>query len=415
MHSTEQPQAFHPQFDPLIPTYDYIRDPYPNYAQLRDQQPMYLSPWGVWVATGSQEIALLLKDKRFGRGHFYFEGLAARQGAAILEEPLFKSLRNMMLMKDGADHRRLRGIMAKAFSHRGSEAQRGQIIDRVSKLVNANKARDRVFDLVNDFAFPLPSAVVCTMLGVPESDLSRFARRSLTSSRVLEPAPLSREELDEQNAMIAEMDTYFDYLIALKRAEPSDDLTSALVHSEFEGERLRTQEIKDNIRMLFVGGQETTVNTIGNGMLALFRHPEQLALLRNEPRHLRTAVLEMTRYDSSVQMTPRQALEDLRFGSAQVQRGETILCVVGAANRDSANYEQPDRFDITRAQSTQVVSFGGGPHFCIGAELARIETEEALRALLSEFPKLEPSDAERPDWMTHSVVFRGLRTLPVKW
>lgn len=404
-----------PLFDPLIPSYEYIQDPYPNYKFLRENQPMYQSPHGVWVATGHQEIAFLLKDRRFGRGHFYFEGLAARQGPQILAEPLYQSLKNMMLMKDGAEHRKMRGIIAKAFSHKMVEEMRPKIAKFVQSLIAKIKENGHQFDLIADFAFPLPSAVICIMLGIPESDLGRFSKRSLTSSRVLEPAPLSRDELDEQNGLLAEMDTYFDYLLDLRKKFPGDDLTTAFINAEFEGQRLTDQEIKDNIRMFFVGGQETTVNTIGNGLVALFRHPEQLQILRDDFSHLSTAILEMTRYDSSVQMTPRQALEDIEVGSARVARGETICCVVGSANRDPANYEDPEKFDVTRKQPTQVASFGGGPHYCIGAELGRIETEESLRSLLQSFPRLAVKNLEHPDWLTHSVVFRGLKSLPAEW
>lgn len=401
---------FEPQYDPLVPYPEYIKDPYPTYRQLREHQPMYRSPHGLWLASRYREIALLLKDKRFGRGYFYFEGLAKRQGPAILEEPIYKSARNMMLMKDGVEHNRARGLIAQVFSKGRMEALRPQIQRIANGLID--KVVDQGgLDVMADIAFPMPSAVICCMLGVPEEDWGLFCKRTATGSRALEPAPLSREELDEQNVAIQQFNSYFEWLIEWRRSAPGDDLISALIGAEYEGNR-PSDELIDNIRMIFVGGIETTVNTIGNGLLALFCHPDQLDKLRADPALIPSAVSEVIRYDSSVQMTPRQTLEDTEIGGVLVKKGETVLCVLGSANRDDDVYADADRFDVTRAQGLYPLSFGGGQHFCIGALLSRLEAEIALDTVLRRLPTLRPIDIDNPSWLPGTVVFRGLATLP---
>jgi cytochrome P450 len=370
---------------------------------------MYRSPHGIWIATRHQDISLMLKDARFGRGYFYFENMAARLGPDILKQPIYDAARNMMVMKDGADHLRLRELVAQAFTHRRVEQLRPFMREVMDGLVDA-AIKKTSFDIMLDLAFPLPSAVICHMLGVPKEDWSKFSVRTANGSRALEPAPLNPIELAEQNQAVEGFREYFEWLIELRRREPGDDLTSMLVAAESRDGKVTRAEMLDNLRMMFVGGQETAVNTIGNGLLALHQHPEQLARLREDLSLLPDAVTEMVRYDSSVQMTPRQAREDIVLSGASIKAGETIICIIASANRDANAWVNADDFDIARTRSYPL-SFGGGPHYCLGAQLGEVETEVALEALLQRMPGLKP-DIDNPQWLPGTVVFRGLKSMP---
>ena len=202
-------------------------------------------------------------------------------------------------------------------------------------------------------------------------------------------------------------------MFELRRRQPGDDLTTQLVQAEEEGHKLTNEELTANVILLFGAGHETTVNLIGNGLLALHRNPDQLRLLRENPTLITNAIEELLRYNSSVQMTGRTTLEDVSVGGVDVPKGETVLCLLGAANRDPAVYPDPDRLDITRS-NIRPMSFGGGIHFCLGAQLARIEGEIAIATLLHRLPSLKLDDAERPDWR-QTFVLRGLNRLPARW
>ncbi len=400
---------FVPLFDPLIPHPQHVRNPYKVYAQLRTHAPMYRSPHGVWIASRHKEISQMLKDHRFGRGYFYFENMASRLGPSILKQPIYDSARNMMLMKDGQDHLRLKTLFENVFSLKSVERMRPFMQQIMHELIDAALAKDS-FDVMLDLAFPLPSAVICHMLGIPKQDWHKFSKRTATGSRALEPAPLSPLELAQQNQSVNEFREYFQWLIEQKQKEPGEDLTSKLVAAEAQEGRITRPETIDNLRMMFVGGQETAVNTIGNGLLALYQNPEQLQKLKEQPDLLPNAVTEMLRYDSSVQMTPRQAREDVTIGGAAIRARETVLCIVASANRDPEAWERPDEFDITRTDSSPL-SFGGGPHYCSGAQLGKVEAEVAFQSIFQRIPNLH-IDVSNPQWLPNTVVFRGLKSLP---
>ncbi|MDE1008323.1 MAG: cytochrome P450 [Paraburkholderia fungorum] len=402
------PIAFTPAFDPLVPHPVHVRDPYVVYRQLREHAPMYRSPHGVWIASRHAEVSFMLKDAHFGRGYYYFENMAQRMGPGIVEQPVYASARNMMVMKDGEDHLRLRELVARAFSPKRIEAMRPFMRSVMHELIDA-VLKKPTFDIMLDLAFPLPSAVICHLIGVPKEDWSKFRQRKANGSRALEPAPLSPLEMFEQNQAVNEARDYFEWLIDLRRREPGDDLTSQLIAAEQEG-RLTRAETIDNLRMMFVGGQETTVNTIGNGLLALYQYPDQLLALKQDMSLLPDAVTEMVRYDSAVQMTPRQAREDVEVAGESIKAGETILCILASANRDDNAWPNADRFDITRTRNYPL-SFGGGPHYCLGAHLGQVETEVALQTLFERLPNLKPQ-IDEPRWLPGTVVFRGLQSLP---
>jgi cytochrome P450 len=396
-----------PLFNPLSP--EFIRDPYPVYRRLRETAPMHLSPLGFYVASRHADINFILRDKRFGKD---FAGRMTRRfGEKALEEPVYRSMRHWMLQLDPPDHTRLRGLVAKAFTARRVEDMRPRIQEIVDQTLDAVMQKCRL-DLIAGFALRLPVIVICEMLGIPEDDREMFFG-ARSSGRLLDPVPLTKAELDEANAANLALAEYFRGLFELRRREPGNDLTTQLVQAEEEGSKLSNEELTANIILLFGAGHETTVNLIGNGLLALHRNPDQLALLQSNPALIGPAIEELLRYDSSVQLTGRTALESVEVGGVEILKGESILCLLGAANRDPAVYADPDRLDVTR-ENIRPMSFGGGIHFCLGAQLARIEAEVAFATLLRRLPQLALDDTVNADWRP-TLVLRGLNKLPAHW
>ena len=398
-----------PLFNPLDP--EFIRDPYPHYERMRTLDPVHLTPLGMFVASRHAEVSLVLRDKRFGKD--YAERSKRRYGPDIMKEPVFRNFALTMLQQDPPDHTRLRGLVVKAFTARRVEDMRPRIQQIVDETLDRIIPQGRM-DLIEDFAFRLPVTIICDMLGIPEEHREMFYTGSRNSGRILEPVPLSPEEIKQGNATTAMTGMYFQQLFELRRKSPGNDLTTQLVQAEEDGSKLSNEELVANIVLLFGAGHETTVNLIGNGLLALYRNPDQLALLKANPSLITNAIEEFLRYNSSVQMTGRAALEDLELGGRKIPKGEGVLCLLGSANRDPAVYpDRPEQLDIARP-NVRPLSFGGGIHFCLGAQLARIEAEVAIATLLRRLPDLKLDDAENPEWRP-SFVLRGLKRLPASW
>jgi cytochrome P450 len=395
-------------FNPM--SADVIADPYPHYRRLRETDPVHRSPLGFFVASRHADASFVLRDKRFGKD--FVGRMTRRFGDKVLEEPIYRSMRHWMLQMDPPDHTRLRGLVVKAFTARRVEDMRPRIQAIVDATLERVAPRGRM-DLIADFALRLPVTVICDMLGIPEEDHEMIFSGARGGGRLLDPVPLSRAEIDAANADNVATAEYFQQLFDLRRRKPGDDLTSELVQAEEQGSKLSNEELTANIILLFGAGHETTVNLIGNGLLALHRNPDQLRLLRSDASLTANAIEELLRYDSSVQLTGRTALEDVEVGGVAVSKGESVLCLLGAANRDPAVYRDPDRLDITRA-NIRPLSFGGGIHFCLGAQLARIEGEVAIATLLRRLPGLTLDDAEHPSWR-QTFVLRGLNQLPASW
>ena len=399
-----------PLFNPLAP--EFIRDPYPHYARLRTTDPMHLTPLGMYVASRHAEASLVMRDKRFGKD--YPERTKRRYGPDIMSEPIFRSFSLTMLQQDPPDHTRLRGLVVKAFTARRVEDMRPRIQQIVDETLDRLIPQGKM-ELIEDFAFRLPVTIICDMLGIPEEHRELFYTGSRNSGRILEPVPLSPEEIKQGNATNAMTEMYFQQLFELRRKNPGDDLTTQLVQAEEDGSKLSNEELVANIVLLFGAGHETTVNLIGNGLLALHRNPDQLALLKANPALITNAIEEFLRYDSSVQMTGRVALEDIDdLGGKKIPKGESVICLLGSANHDPAVYpDRPDSLDITRPK-IRPLSFGGGIHLCLGAQLARLEAEVAIATLLRRLPDLKLDNVENPEWRP-SFVLRGLKQLPASW
>ncbi len=399
---------------PLLDLTDprFLSDPYPFYRLLRERAPVWRSPTGLWVLSRHSDIAAVLKDSRFGHD---FEGKLSdpRERSDLLEEPVFRGLRLSMLVRDPPDHTRLRGLVAKAFTARRLEAMRPRIAALVEALLDAVEPRGAM-DAIADFARPLPVLVICDLLGIPEADRPRFLGGYRVSGRALDPTPMTREELDEVNAIAVRNRGYFEDLFERRRDADGDDLISALLHvrDEHDG-RLTHDELAANIGLLFGAGHETTTHLIGNGLLALHRNPDEWRKLVAEPALAGNAVEELLRFDSSVQLTSRKAFEDVTLDGTILRRGESVMCLLGAANRDPEIYADPEKLDITRA-GVRAISFGGGIHHCLGAQLARIEGEIVFRRLAQRLPKLALEDKEHPTWKP-TITLRGLTRLPARW
>ena len=410
MNEHVQTAAAEPLFNPLSP--EFIRDPYPHYQRLRTADPVHVNVHGAFVASRHAEVSLVLRDKRFGKD--FVDRIIRRYGPKIMEEPIFRSMSHWMLQQDPPDHTRLRGLVVKAFTARRVEDMRPRIQEVVEQTIDAVIAKGHM-DLIEDFAFRLPVTIICDMLGIPEEHREVFYKGSRDGGRILDPVPLTPEEIAQANMSNAMAKMYFEQLFEMRRKNPGDDLTSQLIQAEEAGDKLSNEEMTANIILLFGAGHETTVNLIGNGLLALHRNPDQLALLKANPSLITNAIEEFLRYDSSVQLTGRVALEDIEdLGGKRIPKGETVLCLLGSANRDPAVYpDRPDRLDVTRP-NVKPLSFGGGIHFCLGAQLARIEAEVAISTLLRRLPDLRLDDPENPEWRP-TFVLRGLKRLPASW
>jgi cytochrome P450 len=315
-----------------------------------------------------------------------------------------------LLSKDGDDHRRLRRLVTKAFTPRMVEGLRPRIRQIADELIDRVSAEGRM-ELVDDFAFPLPITVIAELLGIPVEDQRRF--REWSNTFVL---PALTPELQEQAVRhTEEFVEYLDDLFARRRAEPGEDLVSALVRAEDEGDHLSENELYSMVVLLIVAGHETTVSLITNAVLALLSNPAQLAELRADALLLPTAVEELLRFDSPVERTiTRWVAADMDLGGETLRRGEFVVAVVGSANRDPDRFAGADRLDLRRADNKHV-GFGRGPHYCLGAPLARLETEIALETLLRRLPNLRLAIGEDDLYWRPIPIFRSLASLPVAW
>ncbi|MDE2779230.1 MAG: cytochrome P450 [Chloroflexota bacterium] len=365
--------------------------PYPLYEELRRKDPVHrMRLIDSWVLTNYEDIDLVLRDhRRFGN-----------EGRDFGYIPYIS-----MLDLDPPVHTRIRSLASQGFTPRSVAALEPQIRRRVDELLDALEGRDRI-DLIREFAFPLPVMVIAELLGVPPGDREQFNEWSNVVALTVDPL-LNEAQVRQVRQAIEELFDYFDGVAAARRKNPQDDLVSVLANAEEDGERLSREDLLINLVLFLTAGNETTRNLIGNGMLALLRHPEQLQRLRDNPGLLETATDELLRYDSPVQLDSRIAREPLEIGGKKIKPGQRVLCILGAANRDPAAFPDPDTLDIGRAAGNHL-AFGRGIHYCLGAPLARMEGRIAFEAMLSRYRSL--SLAEEPRYR-NQVTLRGLETL----
>jgi cytochrome P450 len=389
-------------FNPMDP--EFLADPYPTYHRLRAEDPVHRSPLGFWVLTRYDDVVAVLRDPRCAK-----EPMIAAVAARLGIPPGTIGL--SMLDRDPPDHTRLRGLASKAFTPRVVEALRPRIQQIVDDLLE-RVAPQGGMDLIEEFAYPLPVIVICEMLGVPVEDHERFKGWSLDLARGLDSVMLGPDSEVAQRSGQARhaLAEYFRELIAERRAAPRGDLLSALIAAEEAGDRLSENELLATCILLLVAGHETTVNLIGNGTMALLRHPDQLQRLRENPGLIGSAVEELLRYDGPVQRTARTPTADVVIGGRTIARGEIVMPFIGAADRDPGQFPDPDRLDVARTDNRHI-AFGWGIHFCLGAPLARVEGQIAIGTLVRKLPKLALA-TERPAYR-QSLTLRGLQALPL--
>ena len=388
-----------PRFNPFDPA--VMADPYPYYRRMRERDPVH---WNdtlrIWFLTGHADVAGLLRDDRFSADRTRSERFRP-------PPPHRRRPGRSMLVLDPPDHTRLRNLVNKAFTPRTVERLRPRVEAITDEILGRLQHADG-FDLVANFAYPLPVIVIAEMLGVPATDRAAFQEWSAVLVRGLDP--LVSEE--EQERVFDARDALLEYLrgvLAERRREPQDDMLTRLIAAEENGDILSEGELLAMCNLLLVAGHETTVNLIGNGALALLENPGQLERLRRDPDLIKTGVDELLRYTSPAQWTGRVAACEVEIGGRTIRPTQTVIGILGAANRDPEVFPDPDRLDLGR-QPNPHLAFGRGIHFCLGAPLAHLETEVAMPMLLERFPRLRlAGDPElRPTW-----VLRGLRRLPV--
>jgi len=366
-------------------------DPYDLYERIRVKDPVHrMRLINAWAMTGYEDAQEVLSDhKRFSSG----------------DNKLQYAPYRTMLDLDPPDHTRLRSLVSKAFTPRSVLELGPRVQEIVDELLDSVAGKER-FDLIRDFAFPLPVIVIAEMLGIPAEDRDRFDVWSNDLALAVEPL-LSVEEVERVERASDEIVAYFEGIIERRRERPEDDLLSALLAAEEEGERLSHDELLGTLMLLLVAGNETTRSLIGNGMLALLKHPDQLQRLREDPQLLETAIDEMLRYDSPVQLIVRVALEEMEFRGRRFDAGQRIMVLVGAANRDPTVFVNPGALDIGRKEKSHI-SFGRGIHYCLGSPLALLEARVAFANLLERFSSIElVSEPAFKD----QIVLRGVESL----
>ncbi len=390
------------EMDLLSPS--FIADPYPSYDRLRAAQPILFDPdWQLWFFSAYEDIANLLRDRRLGRD-------LDDAPKPDPQTPFGWLHANSLMEKEPPDHTRLRGLVNKAFTPARVEALRPSIERIAHCLLDAVVERGEM-DLLAEFAEPLPVLVIADLLGVPEEARPRLRP---WSNQIVAMYELSHtaEDARRANRAVSEFADFLRGLAAERKLQPQDDLISALVAAEMEGHRLSEDELIATAILLLNAGHEATVNAIANGMLALFRHPEQYQMLRHSPQLIQSAVEEMLRYDTPLQLFRRWVREEVEYQGFRLKRGEQVALLYGAGNRDPARFPDPHRFDITRRDNAHL-TFGLGIHYCVGAPLARLEMQVAVQALLERLPNLRLAD--RPLEYRPTYVIRGLKALPVQF
>jgi pimeloyl-[acyl-carrier protein] synthase len=391
---------------------EFYQDPYPFYRALRANGPVQWSEQGQnWEIFGYAEAAAALRDQRLAadRSTLFFNWMDPERRATL--EPLERIHQGMMLFSDPPNHTRLRGLVNKGFTPRVVDGLRDRIQGVVDDLLVEPTAAGGM-DVIASLAEPLPVIVIAQLLGVPIEDRVDLKRWSAAFAAFIGGQAGVENVPEWANEGIVALVDYLREIVERRRVEPGGDLISALLAAEERGDVLSENELLATCILVLIAGHETTTNLIGNGLLALLRHPEQAQRLRADPSLTRTAIEELLRYDSPVQLTSRLAVEPVELGGQTIEAGRFVDIWLGPANRDPAQFVDPETLDLRRAENRHL-AFGYGPHFCVGAPLARLEGQIALSTLLARFPAITLEST--PLEYQQTTVFRALRRLPVAW
>jgi len=400
-------------FDSADPAFQ--RDPYPTYAFMRECAPVHSS-----TLENGHEMSYCFRYRDvlevLRSPDVETTGIARDVTDPLLAQPesplhnLARIISSVLLVKDGEDHRRLRGLVSQAFTPRMVESLRPRVVAIVDELLDPLTPRGEM-DLIGDFAAPLPIIVIAELLGMPPEDRRQLRRWSDRLATFID-GTIRDAGIAAAAEAADELCAYMDRIVERRRRAPRGDLISALVLAREREDRLSANELLGTIGLILAAGHETTTNLIGNGMLALLRNPDPLARLRREPECIGSAVEELLRFDSPVQTTSRMPVRDVVVGGVPIPRGREVAVFLGAANRDPEIFSDPDVLDIARDQARHL-SFGHGAHFCLGASLARLEGQVAILALVERLPELKLA-SDDPAWRS-GIVLRGLRQLPVRF
>ncbi|MGG4345302.1 cytochrome P450 family protein [Paenibacillus lautus] len=381
-------------------TKEFTHNPYSVYEKLRQSDPILnlQFPDGRfgWLISNYEEAVEALKDSRFSKD--VVKAMGQEQTSVFSTN---------MLFSDPPDHKRLRGLVQKGFTPQRIADMRGHIQEIADNLLDAVSSKDTI-NLIDEYAFKLPIIVISEILGVPTEDQDKFR---IWSNSII---GASNQEMNEQ--VVQHMNEFIAYLkdwFAKVREQPGDDMISQLVIAENQGDRLSEQELYGVVTLMIIAGHETTVNLIGNGVLALLEHPEQRKLLQEQPELIHGAIEEMLRYNGPVEFsTSRWAAVDMDFHGVHMKKGDLVVIALNSANRDASQFADPDIFDITREKS-QHLAFGKGIHLCLGAPLARLEGEIAINTLLRRYPHFElQRDIDELEWRPGMIV-RGVKEIPI--
>jgi cytochrome P450 len=389
-------------WDPIDPA--FRADPYPAYRVLLEEAPLYESPYGMLVVSRYEDCMTVLRSP--GTSNDFRK--SPRFAPAVEDD---EEITPSFLFLDPPDHTRLRGLVSRAFTPRRIDQLRPraqQIADEVFDRAAATGS----LEVVGDLAFPLPVMMICELLGVPAEDVDEFKEWSAATARGLDPSftwpPGLLERFQELRRRAMD---YFGELMARRRREPQDDLLSGLLEAEEQGDHLTERELFSTLNLLLIAGHETTVNLIANGVLAFGRHPDQFALVRDDPSLIRGAVEEVLRFDPPVHMMGRLPVEDIELSCGTIPAWSELVMLPAASSRDPGQFRDPDRFDVTRADNRHL-GFGFGIHHCLGAPLARLEAQVALGTLARRFSSLELVDD--PPSYKDNITLRGVASLEVK-
>jgi cytochrome P450 len=397
-------------FNPFAP--GYFANPYVQYAALRRSEPVLLEPMtGAYILTRYADVHSLSRDRSL------VAEVAKATSTPAIEAEIARNaaagglVDRMMLVRDGEDHTRLRRLVAKVFTPKAVATWRARAEAVVEDLLDAVAGRETV-DVIADYALLLPAQIISEMLGMPHGDIPQLRAWSHAMTKTLDPLNSPEEEAASIEASRA-MTRYIEGVIADKRSRPADDILTALISAEESGDHLSPDEVLAQVVLLYVAGHETTLNLVGNGLTHLFEFPDQLDRLRTDPTLDTNAVEELLRFDSPVQFARRIAVESSEIDGVAIPAGAVVLLGLGAANRDPAKWGPgADTVDLSRPGANEHASFGGGPHYCLGASLARLEAQVSLPRLIRRYPRMVP-DYDKPAWGAR-MILRGVERLPVR-
>ena len=387
-------------FSPLEPDLERRNNPYPTFNRLREQVPVHKTPLGFYRVFRHADVMYVLREAKGGMRTT--DGLLPGIDESTMP-------RRFMLLQDPPNHTRLRRLVSRAFTPPAIERLRPHVEELVGSMLDGVQERGEL-DVIADLARPLPSTIICEMLGVPLEDRPKFTDWTAHITHLLTPQVVPQEMLARAGEAAVGLYEYMTALIAQRRNSPSNDMLSVLIRAEADGDKLSAEELITQSVGLLVAGFETTIGLIGNGVRQLLLHPDELAKLRARPELIVRAVEECLRFDGPIPATRRVLHEEIELGGYQIPKNVELMLSLASAHRDPRVYENPDRFSIERGQMSHL-AFGGGIHFCLGAHLARMETQIAIGSLVRRFPHLELVD-EIPEW--GESLFRVQARLPVR-